>query len=126
MDYCNKKAVRDYGSLLMFASVELRGDKEVVIEAVKNNGRSLVHASVELRGDKEVVIEAVKKSGYSLEYASEELRNDEFFMAEIFAERPNDFSVYREYFSLRIKGELQKDEHYLESYTPSMTKPATK
>ena len=34
---------------------ELRGDREVVMEAVRRDGLALQHASEELRGDREVV-----------------------------------------------------------------------
>ena len=54
----------------------LRGDKEIVIEAVKRDGWALEFASKELRNDKEVVIEAVKEDGRALQFASEGLRSD--------------------------------------------------
>ena len=44
--------------------------------AVSQNGLALEHASVELKGDREVVMGAVFQSGQALEHASEELRSD--------------------------------------------------
>ena len=53
--------------------MELKRDREVVIEAVTQHGRALRFAS-ELKGDREVVIEAVTQHGRALRFASEELR----------------------------------------------------
>ena len=44
--------------------------------AVKQKGGAVKYSSLELRSDKEVVLEAVKQNGYALQYASESLRND--------------------------------------------------
>ena len=54
--------MRDAGLALEYASEELRGDKEVVLEAVRQNGWLLEYASEELRGDREVVLEAVRQN----------------------------------------------------------------
>ena len=51
---------------LEFASVELRNDGEIVLEAVKTNGISLQFATKAHRDDVENVMEAVKNSPYSL------------------------------------------------------------
>jgi hypothetical protein len=48
--------------------VELKNDKEVVLEAIKQYGYAFRFASVELKNDKEVVLEAIKQNGYALEY----------------------------------------------------------
>jgi hypothetical protein len=50
-------------------------DKLKALVAVKRNGL-LENVSVELQGDKEVVLAAVKRRGNALEYASLELRDD--------------------------------------------------
>ncbi len=60
--------------ITIYASEELKNDKEVVLEAVKTNGFALNDASEELKSDKEIVLEAVKKVGLALGYASEELQ----------------------------------------------------
>ena len=36
------------------------------LEAVQKDGRALLHASEELKGDREVVMEAVKQNGHAL------------------------------------------------------------
>ena len=53
--------------------MELKRDREVVIEAVTQHGRALRFASEELKGDREVVIEAVTQHGRALRFASDEL-----------------------------------------------------
>ena len=53
----------------------MKNDKDVVIESVNNYG-SLCWASEEIRGNKNIVMEAVKSNGYEIQYASNELKND--------------------------------------------------
>ena len=78
------EAVRQDGRALRFASEELKGDREVVMAAVRKSGSALRFASEELKGDREVVIEAVRKNGTALRFASEELKVDrEFVMAAV-------------------------------------------
>ena len=82
---------------LEYASANLKGDRDVVIEAVKQDGRALKYASAELRGNieksdldyenkmqksKEVVLEAVKQNGRALVYASPELKADREIVLE--------------------------------------------
>ena len=57
---------------------KLISDHQFMLEAVKQDGRALEYASEELRGDREVVLEAVKQDefGSTLQYASPELRGD--------------------------------------------------
>ena len=62
-----------HGGALWWVSVELKHDREVVIEAVTQQGRVLRFASEELKGDREVVVEAVRQHGLALRFASEEL-----------------------------------------------------
>ena len=52
----------------------LRGDKEIVIEAVKRNGRALQFASEGLRSDLDIVLEAVRNREGAIKYASEEIK----------------------------------------------------
>jgi hypothetical protein len=59
------------------AVVEIKSDRENVIDAVARCGMHLMNLSTELRADKEVVLTAVRKNGDALVDASEELRNDE-------------------------------------------------
>jgi hypothetical protein len=48
------------GSLLQYASEELKCDSVFVLEAVRQNWQALNYASEELKGDREVMMEAVK------------------------------------------------------------------
>jgi hypothetical protein len=70
------EAVKKDGSLLEYASENLREDRDVVLAAVTNNGNSLRYASENLREDRDVVLAAITDYGNSLEYASENLRED--------------------------------------------------
>jgi len=72
-------AVRHNPWLLQFASEELRGNKEVVLQAVKHSyGQALEYATDELRGDREFVLQAVSHptSGQALKYAADEIKGD--------------------------------------------------
>ena len=69
---CVRHVFAMHGGALWWASVELKHDREVVIEAVTQHVRVLRFAS-ELKGDREVVVEAVRQHGRALRYASEEL-----------------------------------------------------
>ena len=55
--------VRQDGCALWWVSVELKHDREVVIEAVTQLGRVLRFASEELKGDREVVIKTMLRDG---------------------------------------------------------------
>ena len=68
--------VQKYGYALKWASQELCEDPDVVLAAVQQNGMVLDYASSELRGNQEIVLAAVTEYGYSLEYASPELQID--------------------------------------------------
>jgi len=69
LDIKNNSDNRDYvlnavskkGSLLDYASNELKNDKEVVLAAIKNNPEALEFASDKLKGDREIVYESVSK-----------------------------------------------------------------
>ena len=60
----------------MWAAVELRADREIVLAAVKQNGLALDYAAVALQANREIVLVAVKQNGLALEYAAVELRAD--------------------------------------------------
>ena len=68
--------VKDGRFALMYASQELRADKEVVLAAVTQNGDALGYASDEPRADKEVVLAAVARNAGALKFASPELHAD--------------------------------------------------
>jgi len=69
-------AVKQIGSALRWASEELKGDREIVLAAVKQNGSVLEYANQELRGNREVVLAAVEQNGLALRHANQELRGD--------------------------------------------------
>ncbi len=76
------EAVKQCGCALHYASAQLQGDREIVMEAVKQRWWALEYASTELKGDREIVIEAVKLSGNALEYASAKLQGDREIVME--------------------------------------------
>lgn len=53
-------------------NMQLRNDKEIVLEAVKNNGEVLDFASKEMQNDKEVLMQIVN---YNQEYNVEKFIN---------------------------------------------------
>jgi hypothetical protein len=62
--------------LLDFLSIELKNDKEVVLDMVKTNGNNLEFAKESFKDDKEIVLVAVKSTAKSFQYASDRLRDD--------------------------------------------------
>lgn len=64
--------------LLEYVSAELRGDKEVALEAVGNDEKDFLNVSEGLKDDKDVVIKVVShdESGNVLQYASSRMRSD--------------------------------------------------
>ena len=64
---------------------------------MKKNGYALQYASVELRGDREIVLEAVKQNGLALEFALAELREDAEILQVVEAECiRTGFSLFRD------------------------------
>lgn len=54
-----------------------RSDRSLVMAAVKvSQGRALAHASLNLRGDRELVLEAVRRNGLSIRHATDDMRKD--------------------------------------------------
>eukprot|EP00931_Biecheleriopsis_adriatica_P067678 TRINITY_DN41775_c0_g1_i1.p1 TRINITY_DN41775_c0_g1~~TRINITY_DN41775_c0_g1_i1.p1 ORF type:complete len:484 (+),score=108.53 TRINITY_DN41775_c0_g1_i1:44-1495(+) len=62
------------GRALEHASLQLRGDKQVVMIAVSRNGLSLRHATPAMRFDREVVLTAIRECPMALEHAETSLR----------------------------------------------------
>jgi len=62
--------------ILMYASAELRADRDFVLAAVQQSRFALCYASAELQADRKVVLAAVQQGGAALRYASAELRAD--------------------------------------------------
>lgn len=68
---------------LRTASVELKKDKDVVLEAVSENGEALQFADASLRGDREIALEAMKTNGWALKYADDRFKQDRNFVLEV-------------------------------------------
>lgn len=64
------------GRALEYASQQLRGDKQVVLEAVSRNGLSLRHATPAIRFDRGVVLAAIRECPMALEHAHDSLRHE--------------------------------------------------
>ena len=60
--------------MLENVSVELQGDKEVVLAAVERNGTALQYASLELQDDVEIVKVAIDNWPMSVYFASERVK----------------------------------------------------
>lgn len=69
------KAIKLSRFVYGYLPLELKKDREIVMEAVKS-GTLLQHVERNFRNDKEVVIEAVRKHPFTLQYADKSLRND--------------------------------------------------
>lgn len=63
------KCVERNGLTLMFASDELKNDKEVAIRAVRNKGEAL-------QEDFDVVLEACKQARHAIKFTSEKIKRD--------------------------------------------------
>ena len=62
--------------LLLYATDELKADKEVVMVAVSNAGHALLYATDELKADKEVVLATVNNYGPALLFATDKFKAD--------------------------------------------------
>eukprot|EP00747_Dinoflagellata_sp_TGD_P190238 gnl/TRDRNA2_/TRDRNA2_51645_c0_seq1.p1 gnl/TRDRNA2_/TRDRNA2_51645_c0~~gnl/TRDRNA2_/TRDRNA2_51645_c0_seq1.p1 ORF type:complete len:331 (+),score=56.86 gnl/TRDRNA2_/TRDRNA2_51645_c0_seq1:84-995(+) len=60
----------------MYASEELRADRDVVSAAVNQNGHALIDIAEHLKQDRDIVLAAVKQNGEALMYAAEDLTAD--------------------------------------------------
>lgn len=91
-------------------SDELKGDREVVLEAVKNDVDAFYHASDEMKGNKELALMVVKTRGRMIEYISNELKGEEEFLLTLFEYL--DENLCAEAFKF-IQPHLMNDEHFL-------------
>jgi hypothetical protein len=80
-------AVQLDGTLLAYASNNLRNNREIVKLAVTQSGYALKFASEILQDDPEIVKLAVEQEAHAICYASERLRNDPE-LAAIAAKQP--------------------------------------
>ena len=109
IDWSNKdqvlEAVRSDEKALMFASEELRGDEEFILEILKSCGEEvMIYANKELRSNREFMLEAVKVNANVFEFATKELRGDREVILE--AVKGNGI-LLREHFSFPLKEGLQ-------------------
>mmetsp|Transcript_88207 Transcript_88207/g.285522 ORF Transcript_88207/g.285522 Transcript_88207/m.285522 type:complete len:730 (-) Transcript_88207:124-2313(-) len=65
-----------FGMALLFATDELKGDRQLVLQAVAFSGAALKYAAPELQSDRDFVLEAIKVQGASLAEAAEACRAD--------------------------------------------------
>ena len=63
-------AVKQNGLALDHVPNDIRGDKEIVLEAVRENGEAFEFASLQLRGDCDVVLEAAEHKRSSLQHSN--------------------------------------------------------
>lgn len=84
-----RKLVAARGSLLQFASPDLRRDRECVASAVHQNGLALAYAHSHFRDDFEIVVVAAQSNSAALAFASDRLRNNRILAAEALASDAN-------------------------------------
>ena len=70
------EAVKEHGCALMFASGQLRNDRQFATEAVRQRGSALQFVSEDLQSDREIVLEAVRQEGTALQFAAKNLHRD--------------------------------------------------
>ena len=71
--------MKQNGIALSYTLAELKGDREIVLEAVKSEGKALQYASADLKGDRDFILEAVMQAGpivLDITSLPEEIRND--------------------------------------------------
>ena len=69
------EAVKNDGSILIWASGKIKNDRDIVMTAVNSNHYAIKHASKRLQDDKEIALKAVEY-GQLLKYVSKRLKND--------------------------------------------------
>ena len=63
-------AVRQNEGTLKFLSEDIRGDRDMVMTTVKKNGEGIMFTSEDIRRKREIVIAAVRENGGALKFAS--------------------------------------------------------
>jgi hypothetical protein len=71
-----REAMKTNPWAFVYATDELRDNRELALEAVAINGSTLAQASERLRGDREVVLAAVSQFGGAWQWIAPELKND--------------------------------------------------
>merc|ERR1711998_563442 len=86
-----KTMVQRDGKYLYFADLNLKMNRDIVLEASKQNGSAIQFACEELRSDGELARIAVRQSLHNLNYLSNELRANREFILEALQAHPQDF-----------------------------------
>jgi hypothetical protein len=86
-EYMIQKVKKD-GNFLKYGSLEIRNDKEIVLEAMKHHIYAFEYASDDLKIDKELALMAVSADGELLEELSEELKDDKEIVLEAVKSNP--------------------------------------
>lgn len=100
-----EQTILDNPSTIMFASEELRNNKELLLKIIEKNPKSFIDASDTLKNDEEVALLAVTKSPHLLEYVSENLQKNKDFILKAVSNSP---FVYK-----FINNELNEDREIL-------------
>eukprot|EP00439_Symbiodinium_sp_Y106_P041799 s4544_g5.t1 len=74
------KAVRQEGSVLRYATEELRDDDEIVFHAVAQTWRAMEFASLRLKGNEDLVNLAIRQEGLALQHAAPAIRGNARFV----------------------------------------------
>lgn len=89
-----KQFIRDNDiKLLDLVSVELKNDRELIVDFVKINGGNLEFAKEKFCDDKEIAIKAVMSTPESFCYVSERLKDDNDIVNHIILAAPNQLSL---------------------------------
>jgi len=78
-------AVKQKGGSLIYASDEVKGCSDIILEAVTSDGTALRYASTELRDDSVVVLKAVQQKGGALKFASDALKENAEIVLKAFS-----------------------------------------
>ena len=73
------------GDALRFASLRLKNDSHVVLQAVRRHGPALQYATDDVKNNADVVFAAVTQNKQSMRYASQLLKNNPSFFRRVLA-----------------------------------------
>ena len=89
--------------MLKFTSIELKADREVVMEAIRKDGSALQFASVEHKADRVIVLAAVRKNGTALRFVSDAFKAD----GEIAAAAVKQTGIALKYASVTLQDDIE-------------------
>ena len=78
--------------ILMYISIDLKNDEEIMLIAIKKSKFGLKYASTDLQNNKEFVLKAVKYHGLALGFAEDAFKNDKEIVLE--AVKQNKLSLF--------------------------------